>query len=340
MFVSLSSIAAREPRWLPGPVFLVLFWGGVLVPLLTGPAAAGDVALLNCDVDADGSRDISDAVSLLHWLETDEHPPRPLGPCGGEPASIQNGDADGDGTVDVSDAASFLAWLLLEGPAPVTACGSIEESEDDADGTPYDGAPAFDFSDAFLLANGIDPTRIVDRLAGQDERSVLDASPHSDFRDVRIVETTGGFDHSGNLLYYVVTGKVMPSTFTSDEAGARARELADSFHAFLFPKAAGDPLGPAPPNRRQDNIFDTRNGYFSNNPLGLWLLTFVSYTEKALTTEEGQEALADLAARNGRDLDGTPVIKTVSELEKLEHAGLVEFRSRAPDGSQGFPWVL
>ena len=87
-------------------------------------------------------------------------------------------------------------------------------------------------------------------------------------------------------------------------------------------------------------MFDTRNGYFSNNPLGLWIPTFVSYTDAAFETSEGQAALADLAADNGYDLDGTPVIKTVSDLENLEADGFIAFRNRALDGSEGFPWVL
>lgn len=83
-----------------------------------------------------------------------------------------------------------------------------------------------------------------------------------------------------------------------------------------------------------------RDGYFSNNPLGIWLLVFVSYTDRAFDSEEGREALMKLAEDNGVDLDGTPVIKTVSDLEDLEKEGFVEFRTRALDGSQGFPWVI
>lgn len=60
-----------------------------------------------------------------------------------------------------------------------------------------------------------------------------------------------------------------------------------------------------------------RHGYFSNNPLGLWVHVFVSYTDKAFNTPEGREALAELADRNGLALDGTPIIATLSELEDL-----------------------
>lgn len=208
------------------------------------------------------------------------------------------------------------------------------------DDRPFKQTPAYDFTDDYYLGGGIHPDRILDRLVGQDARSVEEEAVHPDFNHVGILEITGGFDHKGHVLYYSINGKVMPETFTNDEAGREALETANSFRAFIFPKAAGNPLGPPPPNRRQDNLFDTRHGYFSNNPLGLWLLVFVSYTDKAFTTEEGLEALSDLADENGVDLDGTPVIKTVSDLEDLEENGFVEFRTRARDGSQGFPWVI
>ena len=73
--------------------------------------------------------------------------------------------------------------------------------------------------------------------------------------------------------------------------------IANKYRAFIFPRAMGDPLGPGPPNRRQDNLFDTRDGYFSNNPLGLWILVFVSYTDEAFNTREGQAELADLPSQ-------------------------------------------
>ncbi len=205
---------------------------------------------------------------------------------------------------------------------------------------PYNRVPAFDFSDAFYRANGIDPSRILNRVNGQDGVSVIDESPHPDFRDVRIVETTGGFKHNGDLLYYVITGMVMPDAFTPDPAGARAMAIANSFRAFIFPKAAGDPLSPAPPNRRQDNIFETDNGYFSNNPLGLWLLTFVSWDGPNVASGRCRVEMDKLARDNGLDLDGTPVITTKKDIENLHQLGCISLRTRALDGSQGFPWVL
>lgn len=220
-----------------------------------------------------------------------------------------------------SFAAVLVTWLLI----PSVAAG---------------GDPPFDFSDAYCRDNGIDPARILNRVNGQDGTSVFDETSDPTRRGIRVTETTGGFDASGNLLYYNIFGMVMPETFTSDDAGRRAMALANQFRAFIFPKRDGDPLSPAPSNRRQDNVFDTRDGYFSANPLGLWILAFVSYTEKAFTTQEGQNALADLAAKNGLDLDGTSVITSASDIDNLAQKGLVTLRTRALDGSQGFPWVV
>jgi hypothetical protein len=145
-------------------------------------------------------------------------------------------------------------------------------------------------------------------------------------------------------------GTLMPSSFERDANGnltpngLRAMNIANSFRAFLFPKtnhAAGGTFvkSPAPPNRRQDNVFDTRNGYFSNNPLGNWILAFVVYTPKAFTAE-GRKRLDPIAATNGRDLDGTPILQTADLIDNLAADGFVKIVNRNLDGSEGFPWVV
>jgi hypothetical protein len=209
------------------------------------------------------------------------------------------------------------------------------------------GQPPFDFSDAHYLANGINPANILDRVNGtcpasdKPACSVVDNSnTDPNRRDVRVLSTTGGFDHEGNPLYYNIFGMVMPSTFTNDAAGQEAMEIANDFEAYIFPKAGGDPLSPELSNRRQDNVFVTKHGYSVTNPLGLWIAVFVSYTPAAFNTPEGQKTLATLAARNGTDLDGTPIIRKAIEVDVLESKGLVEEQTRALDGSQGPPWII
>ena len=70
-------------------------------------------------------------------------------------------------------------------------------------------------------------------------------------------------------------------------------------------------------------MLDMRNGYFGKNPLGLWTHVWVSYTEKAFSTKDGQKALSDLARKNGLDLDGTPIIASVSDIDNLYSKGFV-----------------
>jgi hypothetical protein len=69
-----------------------------------------------------------------------------------------------------------------------------------------------------------------------------------------------------------------------------------------------------------------RDGYFSNNPLGLWIHMWVNYTDEAFTPG-GVLVLAELAERNGLDLDGTPLLVTTGEIEELEELGLVTVRT-------------
>jgi hypothetical protein len=201
--------------------------------------------------------------------------------------------------------------------------------------------PPFDFTDAYYRKNGLDPAKILGRVDGTAPVSTVDNSnTDPNRRNVRVRETTGGFDASGNLLYYNIFGMFKADAFTDNDAGKSARALALKYRAFIFPKAKGDPLSPALSNRRQDNVFDTRDGYFSNNPLGLWILSFVSYTDKAFGTEEGRAALAALKAKNGCDLDGTPILTSASDIDGLASKGFVKFQTRPLDGSKGFPWVI
>ncbi len=216
--------------------------------------------------------------------------------------------------------------------------------------------PPFDFSDPFYRANGIDPARIRERAGNADRNpahwTIDNTNTDPNRRNIRILETTGGFNNSGSLIYYSIMGTVFPDTFERDAngnltpAGQHALDLANHFRAFLFPKTSRDAnnnpsfvKSPAPPNRRQDNIFDTRDGYFSNNPLGLWILAFVVYTPKAFT-EEGRKVLDPIAAINGRDLDGTPILTTADQIDNLAAKGIVQIVTRNTDGSEGFPWVI
>jgi hypothetical protein len=230
-----------------------------------------------------------------------------------------------DATVrNFHSAAGLVVALALVGSSPAAA-GSGDAA----------GERPFDFADSFYLKNGVNPANILNRVNGtcpasdMPSCSVVDnTNTDPDRRNIRVLSTTGGFDHEGNPLYYGIFGMAMPTTFTNDAAGQKAMQTANFFSAYIFPKASGDPLSPALSNRRQDNVFDTRNGYFVANPLGLWTAVFVSYTPTAFATAVCQAALADLEKKNGRDLDGTPMIRQAIEVDDLEKKGCAETRTR------------
>lgn len=191
----------------------------------------------------------------------------------------------------------------------------------------------FDFTDEFYRQNGVEPTAIVNRRQGVAPRGVVDSPFFFYQRAVRTLQLNPAYNHSGALTYWTVMGDLFIASFTKDAAGTRARQIADNMPLYVFPTRTGNPIGLG--NNRQADIVDMRNGYFSNNPLGLWIHIWVSYTDAAFNTAEGKKTLADLQKRNGTALDGTPIIKTLSELENLFSKGFAAKRFRNPDGSEG-----
>jgi hypothetical protein len=191
----------------------------------------------------------------------------------------------------------------------------------------------FDFTDAYYRQNGVEPSSIVGRRNGADNLSVFDTPLFSSQRNVRAILTLPAYDHSGKPVYWTVMGELFVDGFTNNRAGVRARQIGDAYLEYVFPTAGSNPVGLG--SMRQSVILDMRNGYFSNDKLGLWTHVWISYTEKALNTRDGMRTLADLARRNGYSLDGTPIIKTVSEIDNLYSKGYIAKRLRKMDGSEG-----
>ena len=206
--------------------------------------------------------------------------------------------------------------------------------------------PAFQFSDEFYAANGIDP----DELRAQENgaaapsrfgalyRGVGDAGvmlgTASDDRfinDTRHTIHNMGFNAAGEMLFYP---DPLSFFFESAFLDQETHDLTNESFVFGFPRVvpgpnpvagcedlslSGDLLNPAPCGRRQDNIFDTGNGYLTDNPLQLWRLMFVNWDDPDVDTPECQAQMAELLDKNGADLDGTPILKTVREV--LDVAG-------------------
>src|SRR5262249_45297057 len=158
----------------------------------------------------------------------------------------------------------------------------------------------------------------------------------SNRRNIRIKQITGGWDMSGNLIYYVVPGFVNDNTFSRDSSGnltpegQRARNFAENFRAFIFPKTTRNPdgsiasldLSVALPNRRQDNVFETKDRYFCDDVLGLWLIAFTLYTQAGFNAARNPDdpshaTLQAIADRNGKDLDGNPILQKVADIQNL-----------------------
>ena len=284
---------------------------------------------------------------------------------------------------------TVLAGLALALPAAVRAVNI--------------NPPVFDFSDAFYVKNGVDiqkvnavgggrPNGFRVGFDGADAPGsiengakappgvghwIVDNSNTDPTRtNTRVMQTTGGFDKDGDLIYYSILSPLPDESFLLHDSlgnltkeGQDAFNLAEKFRAFLFPvqRKGGQLLTnlcppefgpptpgaqncvvsqPPPVNRRQDNLFETTDTYSCRNLLGLWLLTFVVYTDAAFNTPAGQQALAALAATNGNTTDGTPVFKRLNEILDFQTRGFVQlvnppgpFASSRPAGSAP-RWVV
>jgi hypothetical protein len=184
----------------------------------------------------------------------------------------------------------------------------------------------FDFTDAYYLQNGVNPSAIGGRRQAVAPAATADTPYFRYQRPVRALLTLPAYDHSGNPWYFTVLGGGNTTLFTNDSAGRAAMQLADRSFEYVFPRGDVDPF--ALGGGRQSNLLDMRNGYFSNNRLGLWIHVWVSYTDRAFTTAEGRNELNDLARRNGLATDGTPILRTVGDIDRLFSKGLITKRTR------------
>lgn len=184
----------------------------------------------------------------------------------------------------------------------------------------------YDFTDAYYRQNGINPNFISGRIQ-PGPIAVIDTPIFSNQRNVRALLTLPNYDHSGNIFYFTVLGGFAQNAFTANRAGATARQIADSRFEYVFPKAGTDPVGLGA--LRQSVMLDMRGGYFGKDPLGLWTHVWVSFSNKALTSKDGKKTLADLAKKNGLDLDGTPIIASTSDIDNLSKKGYISVTTRA-----------
>jgi hypothetical protein len=185
----------------------------------------------------------------------------------------------------------------------------------------------YDFTDAYYRQNGVNPQAITSRRVPTPPLATLDVPFFAYQSHTRALLTLPAYNDSGSIEFFTVMGELSAPSFTNDAAGRKAKQVADASPEYIFPRQGTDPLGLAA--FRQSSVLDMRNGYFSNNPLGLWVHTFVAYTPSAFNTADGRKTLADLANRNGLDLDGTPIITNVSDIDNLFKKGYITKQTRA-----------
>ena len=183
----------------------------------------------------------------------------------------------------------------------------------------------YDFTDAHYLENGVNPALINGRMEAGTGIAVNDTPIFPFQRNVRALLTLSAYDHSGNSNYFTVLGGISADAFTANAAGQEARTIADSFTEYLFPQAGTDPIGFT---FRQSSLLDMRNGYFGADPLGIWIHKWVNFTPKALTTRAGKQFLNRLAKKNGKSLDGTPIIASTSDIDDLLSKGYITVATR------------
>src|SRR5687768_16876579 len=100
----------------------------------------------------------------------------------------------------------------------------------------------YDFTDAYFLANGVNPANIVGRREAASPLATADTPNFNFQRNVRALLTLPAFDHSGDENYFTVLGAGSTSLFTNNAAGRRARQIADAAPEYVFPKKSAGPM--------------------------------------------------------------------------------------------------
>lgn len=182
----------------------------------------------------------------------------------------------------------------------------------------------FDFSDRFYYENGVEPAFIVNRRDGTDKHSVYDTINDPRFRNVRIRSVFPAYNQEGKVIYWNHYGEVFKDRFRLDEVGRQSLERAQLHPLYIFPSTNRET------EFRQAHLINLRDSYFEKNFLGLSVQVLVEFTDR-INTADGREAMRLLAKRNGISGDGTPIIKTVLEIEELTQKNLVTQKIKGLD---------
>jgi len=223
------------------------------------------------------------------------------------------------------------AFVVLGNINSLAQDSNVNTAAGDVPALAADELRPFDFSDKYYASNGVEPSMLFNRSSGGDGFSVFDFTSDTQRNNVRILATYPAYGRGGETLFWNFYGELNRDGFTEDEAGLAAYEIANSFPIYIFPgesRNGGD---------RQAPVINTAEGYFEKNALGLGVAMLVRYNDTALTKEDALylQALAD---QNGLSADGTPVIRTVKQINQLLRRNLVTVTPR--DGRGQIPFIV
>src|SRR5258708_31548787 len=218
---------------------------------------------------------------------------------------------------------------------------------------------------------------------GQVNWVVDNSGTDPDRRNVRILATTGCYIDDGpgaGTQFISLIAFLFDQTFFTGVANARGIHMVDIINDFeayaaikqkkpdgtFFTRPCLASIGQttncfsvasvATPNLRQDWRFATNRsgidgssgsgfGYFCDDILGAWIITYFWFTDAAVgpnPTSTCKSVLLKIASKNGTTLDGTPIIKTAHELnDLLEFNGCGDETGLDQGGADGGPvWLI
>jgi hypothetical protein len=212
----------------------------------------------------------------------------------------------------------LLTALVLFGSINLPAQRSDFGASKDSSGLAGDELRPFDFSDKYYETHGVIAGMLAKRHNGKNGLSVFDVTSDQDHNGVRILATRPAYGHAGETLYWNFYGEISNDGFADSTEGKAAVELALNFPIYVFP--GGSRSGGA---ERQAPIIDLTDGYYEKNALGLGVVMTVRYNFAAVQTKMDAAYLQELANTNGLAADGTPVIRTVRQLDQLSRRNLI-----------------
>ncbi|MGI9344419.1 MAG: hypothetical protein ACR2QV_16420, partial [Gammaproteobacteria bacterium] len=237
----------------------------------------------------------------------------------------------------------------------------------------------------FMRANGIDPDKILTTFAGaedptgsggnpnapwvEDRNASGDPVPCDEFHTAkRRTRYEGCHFYDGTPCYFVTTGQSDQDAFTEDEAGRRAFEISEHFviyevvQQFEGPSPPPDFYFPAPiftdpfaggfAVGTQTKIMNAASTYWQDNPVGMWRIGFIQFTQKASAcrtnfVDPDCVFMNTMTANNGTSSQnlGYPLIYTGDEIFALTERGLASIRYRlgadgTPGGADGPRYIL